>query len=50
MIAKLRAALFFVLLSTFAATTQACENLPSWAQSACNRLDQIWTGAATTST
>lgn len=43
MTAKLRAALFFVLLSTVAATAQACENLPSWAQSACNRLDQIWT-------
>ncbi|MFU2000374.1 lipid IV(A) palmitoyltransferase PagP [Bordetella avium] len=21
----------------------ACESLPSWAQSACNRIDQIWT-------
>ncbi|MGV2907379.1 lipid IV(A) palmitoyltransferase PagP [Achromobacter sp. AGC25] len=43
MTAKFRAALFFVLLSTFAATADACEDLPSWAQSACNRLDQIWT-------
>ncbi|CAB3697835.1 lipid IV(A) palmitoyltransferase PagP [Achromobacter pestifer] len=43
MIARLRAALLFLLLSTFAATAQACEDLPSWAQSACNRLDQIWT-------
>ena len=39
MTAKLRAALFFVLLSTFAATTHACEDMPSWAKSACNRLD-----------
>lgn len=42
MIARLRAATLFVLLSAFAATAQACDNMPSWAQSACNRLDQIW--------
>ncbi|KOQ36676.1 lipid A palmitoyltransferase, partial [Achromobacter xylosoxidans] len=43
MTARLRAVLFCLLLSTFSAAAHACENLPSWAQSACNRLDQIWT-------
>ncbi|MFY2598960.1 lipid IV(A) palmitoyltransferase PagP [Achromobacter xylosoxidans] len=43
MTARLRAVLFCLLLSTFSAAAHACKNLPSWAQSACNRLDQIWT-------
>ncbi len=42
MTARLRAALFCLLLSTFSAAAHACDNLPSWAQSACQRLDQIW--------
>jgi len=41
MLAKLRAAVFCLLcLSAVSAT--ACDNLPNWAQSACQRLDQIW--------
>lgn len=43
MTAKFRAAVLCLLLSTFAAAAQACDGMHSWAQSACNRLDQIWT-------
>ncbi|MGE8621068.1 MAG: phospholipid:lipid A palmitoyltransferase, partial [Achromobacter spanius] len=43
MTAQFRAAMLCLLLSTFTAAAQACESMPSWAQSACNRIDQIWT-------
>ena len=42
MIARLRIALLGLALSVFTVSAQACDNLPSWAQSACARLDQIW--------
>ena len=43
MTARLRAALVCLLLSVFTVTAHACEDMPSWAKSACNRIDQIWT-------
>lgn len=43
MTARLRAALCCLLLSIFTTAAHSCVDLPSWTQSACNRLDQIWT-------
>lgn len=34
---------FAALVLCLPALSHACDSLPSWAQSACQRLDQIWT-------
>ena len=43
MTTRLRAALFCLLLSVFTVTAHACEDMPSWAKSACTSIDQSWT-------
>lgn len=43
MTARFRAALLCLLLSVFTIPAHACDGMPSWAQSACHRIDQIWT-------
>jgi len=38
-----RRAVCTAVLAAAPLAAQACDNMPSWAQSACQRLDQIWT-------
>ena len=40
---RLRRAVSYTHLDVYKRQAHACDNLPSWAQSACQRLDQIWT-------